>query len=142
MDPKLWREIFKPRLRRQVDLAHKNGLDVFLHSCGYILDIIPDLIEIGIDMLNPGQPNLNGIKGMGKRFGGKICFVCPVNYQTTGISGIRKQIFAEVEDYVKYLGSHNGGLIGIVNTDVESLGASTGNVQAIVDAFQKYGGYK
>ena len=142
MRPEMWREVIKPRLKRQVDLAHKNGLAVFLHSCGRIFDIIPDFIEIGIDMLNPGQPGLNGIRQMGESFRGKICFVCPVNYQTTGISGNRKEILAEVEEYVKYLASRDGGLIGIVNTDVESLGASPENAQAIVDAFERYGGYR
>jgi uroporphyrinogen decarboxylase len=142
MNPLLWREVFKPRLKKQVELAHNRGLDVFLHSCGYIFDIIQDFVDIGIDMLNPGQPNLNGIKQMGERFGGQICFVCPVNYQTTGISGTKQQIFSEVEEYVRYLGSRDGGLIGIVNTDIKSLGASAENAQAIVDAFQRHGGYR
>jgi hypothetical protein len=63
-----------------------------------------------------------------------------VSYQTTGISGSRQEIFTEVEEYVKYLGCDKGGLIGIVNTDIESLGASPENAQSIVDAFERYGG--
>lgn len=141
MPPKLWREVFKPRLKKHIELAHECGLDVFLHSCGYIYDIIPDLIEIGLDMLNPGQPSLNGIKRMGENFGGKICFVCPVSYQTTGVSGCREDIFNEVKEYVECLGSFNGGLIGLVNEDMETLGASPENNTFIMEAFEKYSKY-
>ncbi len=141
INPNIWREIFKPRLKKEIDLAHEHGLDVFLHSCGYIYDIIPDLIEIGLDVLNPGQPSLNGIKRMGENFGGKICFSCPVNYQTTGISGSKEDIFREIKEYVDNLGCFNGGLIGIIIEDLSALGASQENIKHTIEAFRMYGQY-
>ena len=50
--PALWREWFKPLYREYVQIAHSHGKKIFMHSDGYILDIIPDLIEIGVDALN------------------------------------------------------------------------------------------
>jgi hypothetical protein len=139
MNPDVWRRLIKPRLRRQIELSHECGLDTYLHCCGYIYDIIPDLIEIGLDMLNPGQPSLNGIQRMGENFGGKICFACPISYQTTGITGTKQEIFEEIQSYIDCLGSYNGGLIGIINEDIEALGAPVGNQPFIIRTFQELG---
>jgi uroporphyrinogen decarboxylase len=136
ISPKLWREIFKPRYKRQITLAHECGLDLYFHCCGYIYDIIADFVEIGLDILNPGQPNINGIKRMGDAFSGKMCFACPVSYQTTGISGSKEDICREAKELVDCLGNRNGGLIGIIPTDIVGLGAKPENVEYILDAFR------
>ncbi len=51
--PRMYRELLKPVHRKAVEWAHAKGAKVHLHSCGYVAPFIPDLIEIGIDMLNP-----------------------------------------------------------------------------------------
>lgn len=136
ISPALWREVFKPRYKRQIELAHACGLDVYFHCCGYIYDIIPDLIEIGLDILNPGQPNINNVRRMGEAFSGKICFACPVSYQTTGISGTAEEIRAEVREFVDCLGNRGGGLIGIIPGDLPGLGAPQANIDCMVEAFR------
>jgi uroporphyrinogen decarboxylase len=138
ISPKLWREVFKPRYKRQIDLAHECGLELYFHCCGYIYDIMPDFVEIGLDVLNPGQPNINGIRRMGDAFSGKMCFACPVSYQTTGISGSKEDIYGEVQELVECLGNRNGGLIGLLPTDIVGLGAKRENVDYMLDAFRKY----
>lgn len=137
VSPKLWRDVFKPRYKRQIDLAHECGLAVYFHSCGYIYDIIPDFIETGLDILNPGQPNINNIGKMGDNFSGKMCFACPVSYQTTGISGDRETIYREAKELIDCLGNHNGGLIGIIPTDIIGLGAKPENINYMREAFQQ-----
>jgi uroporphyrinogen-III decarboxylase len=141
ISPDKWREIFKPRYKRQIELAHRYGLDVYLHSCGYIYDIIGDLVEIGLDIINPGQPGINDVKRMGESFGGKICFSCPVSYQTTGITGNKDDIYADVREYVECLGSYNGGLIGIIPEDNKSLGLTQEKLDYMVEAFNTVGKY-
>jgi membrane protein YqaA with SNARE-associated domain len=136
ISPALWREVFKPRYKRQIELAHACGLDVYFHCCGYIYEIIPDLIEIGLDILNPGQPNINNVRRMGEAFSGKICFACPVSYQTTGISGTPEHIRAEVREFVDCLGNRDGGLIGIIPGDLPGLGAPQSNIDCMVEAFR------
>jgi uroporphyrinogen decarboxylase len=49
ISPEKWREIWKPRYKKVYDTAHKYGLYTFLHSCGYILEILDDLAEVGLD---------------------------------------------------------------------------------------------
>ena len=52
IDPRLWVEIFKPLYRDYIEIAHRHGKKIFMHSDGYILEIIPHLIEMGLDALN------------------------------------------------------------------------------------------
>ena len=124
ISPEMWRKVFKRRYAEEIELAHSLGLYVYMHSCGYIYDIIPDLIEIGLDILNPGQPDINGVERMGREFGGRICFSCPVSYQTTAITGSMDDIRAQIESYIDCLGRFNGGLIGIIPEDSAALGIS------------------
>lgn len=70
--PDLWRELFKPLYKDYIDIAHAAGKKAFMHSDGYILDIIPDLIEIGLDALN-SQIFCMGIDKLAP-FAGKITF--------------------------------------------------------------------
>jgi len=137
ISPALWREVFKPRYKAQIELAHNLGLKVYLHSCGYIIDIIEDLIEIGLDVINPGQPDINGIKELGKRFGGRICFACAVSYQTTGIAGSQNDIKTQIAEYVDCFGA-GGGLIGIIPEDSQALGIDKEKLDLMASEFHSY----
>ncbi len=141
ISPAAWRKFFKPRYIRQFTLAHQLGLKVYFHCCGYYPQIIPDLIEIGVDMLNISQPNLYNIPELGQKYGGKVCFVCPVSYQTTSISGTREDIFYSVQELVDSFGRFNGGLVGYVE-EYHSMGMSAENYQSCVDAFKTLGVYQ
>jgi hypothetical protein len=83
ISPRLWREIFKPGYAQIIEAAHGRGLHVFSHTCGYIFDIIEDLIEIKLDVLQLDQQDHMGIERLAERYGGRICFFCPVDIQTT-----------------------------------------------------------
>jgi uroporphyrinogen decarboxylase len=141
ISPAAWRTYFKPRYAHQFNLAHQLGLKVYFHCCGYYPQIIPDFIEIGVDMLNISQPNLYNIPELGRKYGGKVCFVCPVSYQTTSISGSREEIFADVQTLIDSLGCFNGGLAGYVE-EYHSMGMSQSNYRACVEAFQTLGRYQ
>ncbi len=139
VSPALWREFFKPRYARQFALAHALGLQVYFHTCGNVLPILPDFTEIGVDMLNLGQPNCYDIGALGATQNGQ-CFVMPVSYQTTSLSGTRDEIFRDVEALVQNLGDKGGGLIGYVE-EYSSMGMSGSNYQSCVDAFSTLGAY-
>ncbi len=136
------REIFMPRYKKQIDLAHSLGLDVIMHSCGYIFDIIEDFIEIGLDAINPGQPILMGIERLGEAYKGRICFAPPIGYQETAIKGTVQDIYDEVESYTKNFANEKGGMLGFVASfnGIYSLGAPKENAQAVELAFEKFCG--
>ena len=140
VSPEKWREFFAPRYKSQFDLCHSLGMDVYFHCCGYIYEIIGDLIETGVDILNLSQPNIFDIPKLGAEFGGKVCFICPVSYQTTSLTGSRKDIFRDVEQLVTNFGSHGGGFIGYVE-EYSSIGLSEENYQTIIEAFKTLGTY-
>jgi hypothetical protein len=94
-----------------------------------------------VDILNISQPNLYDIPTLGGQFGGKVCFICPVSYQTTSITGTRADIFRDVQSLIDHLGSFNGGLLGYVE-EYHSIGMSAENYQACVEAFRTLGVYR
>jgi len=57
MNPSTWRKYYKPCYKEIFDIIHAKGLDVWMHTDGNVTEIIPDLIEIGLDVLNPVQPS-------------------------------------------------------------------------------------
>lgn len=72
IDPVLWRELFKPLYRDYIELAHRSGKAIFMHSDGHILEILPDLIELGLDAIN-SQLFCMGLDRV-TRFAGQITF--------------------------------------------------------------------
>ena len=77
ISPSLWRQMFKPMYRDYIDIAHKYGKKVYMHSDGNILEILPDLIDMGLDAINAqifciGVDKLAGFKGE-ITFYGEIC---------------------------------------------------------------------
>ncbi|AEE97825.1 uroporphyrinogen decarboxylase family protein [Mahella australiensis] len=138
---KTWREIYKPFYKRFIEAAHELGLDVWMHSCGYIWDIIPDFIEIGLDAINMDQVNLLGIDRLSAECGGKICFYNPIDIQATLPTGDREKIRAEAKKQIEKLGSFNGGFIAKDYPQPWSIGISDEVMQMARDAFYEFGDY-
>jgi len=77
MSPNMYRQLFKPRHSMLCDYVHKHSkMKTFLHSCGSIRALLPDLIEAGYDVINPVQTTCLGMEadGLKKDFGKDICF--------------------------------------------------------------------
>jgi len=77
MSPNMYRQLFKPRHTMLCDYVHKHSkMKTFLHSCGSIRALLPDLIEAGYDIINPVQTTCLGMEadGLKKDFGKDICF--------------------------------------------------------------------
>jgi uroporphyrinogen decarboxylase len=73
ISPRQWRKIFKPLYKDYIDLAHAYGKFIFMHSDGFTQDIIPDLLELGLDALNTQLFTMN-IEELGQRFRGRLTF--------------------------------------------------------------------
>jgi uroporphyrinogen decarboxylase len=99
MRPDMWREIFKPRQKKLADQGHKYGLKVAYHSCGDISAIIPDLIEIGIDIINPIQVSCPGMnpKKLKEKYADQVVFFGGIDYNQLLSHGT----VAEVEEGVR-----------------------------------------
>ena len=129
VSPALWRLLFKPRYARQFALAHELGLHVWYHCCGEFLAIMEDFHEIGVDVLNISQPNVNDIAEVGRRLRGRQCFMVPISYQTVSIQGTPEEIHAKARRLYDCLAVPQGGFIGYVE-EYRVMGMSEANYRA------------
>jgi len=136
ISPPMWRDIFKPKYKRSFDRIKSMGMDVMFHSCGKISDIIPDFIEIGVDALNLNQLRLLGIEWLAETFKEKVCFVCPVDMQTTMVNCTADEIRAEAEYLVKYLCSPEGGFIACADEGIDWAFIPEEKTKAMMMAFE------
>jgi uroporphyrinogen decarboxylase len=109
VDPDLWRRIFKPFYREYAQVARRCGKFVFMHSDGQIIDIIPDLIEIGVDALN-SQVACMGAAELGRRFRGRVTFWGEIDRQDLLSRGSTERVRRAVREMRDALLA-NGGVI-------------------------------
>lgn len=129
ISPASWREFWKPAYRQVYQAAHAAGLHTLLHTCGYTLDILPDFIEIGLDVIQLDQQENMGLENLA-RYAGKITFWCPVDIQTVMCRGSADEIRAYCRRLVRELGTPAGGFLPKWYGDP----AGAGHTQAAVDA--------
>jgi hypothetical protein len=110
ISPALWRSFFKPLYKEYCDLAKQAGKYVFFHSDGYTMDIIPDLIEIGVDALNT-QIFCMDIEELGRRFKGKLTFWGEICRQHVMPFGTVDEVRQAVRRVRRALDDGRGGVI-------------------------------
>ncbi|MBZ0287536.1 MAG: uroporphyrinogen-III decarboxylase-like protein [Anaerolineae bacterium] len=131
--------VFFPRMRRIMDLAHESGVYVFTHSDGAIREIIPDLIEMGIDILNPIQWRCTGMEreGLKQDFGGKVVFHGGMDNQVTLPFGTPDDVRREVWENIEILGK-GGGYILAPCHNIQEVSAPE-SIVAMYQAGYEYG---
>ncbi len=141
ISPSMWREYFKPRMKKMFDAFKQRnpGIKIAYHSCGSITPIIPDLIETGLDILNPLQPMAEGMElsGLYHHYSDKLVFFGAIDVQGVLPNGSAKDVEREV---IRCLKATDGGKKYIIapahnmqpDTPVE-------NVHAFYDAVRKHG---
>jgi len=110
VSPALWRSFFKPLYKDYCDTIHSGGKFVFFHSDGYIADIYPDLVEIGVDALN-SQLFCMDIEDLARRYRGRITFWGEVDRQRILPLGTPEEVRAAVRRVRTALDDGSGGLI-------------------------------
>lgn len=111
MSPQTWRELLAPGAKQEYDLIHGAGLDVWVHSCGDIRKIIPDLVEMGVDVLNPVQPECMDIRDLKERFGDRLTFWGGISTQQTLPYGTPDEVREETRQVTEILSPNGGYLI-------------------------------
>lgn len=112
ISPNLWRAFFKPIYKDYCDLAHAHGKFVLMHSDGYIADIIPDLIEIGVNAVN-SQLFCMPIEKLAGMYAGKICFWGEIDRQRLLTSGTTQEVRAAVRRVAAaFLKKRRTGVVG------------------------------
>lgn len=135
--PKRWRKFLKPRWAKIYEAVHARGKIVLHHSCGSVADIMPDIIEIGMDVLESVQPEAAGMNPyeLKKKWGDKITFWGCLGSQSTIPFGTPKEIHSEVRRLRAEMG-HNGGYI-LAPAKPLQPGTPTENAVAVLEAFME-----
>ncbi|MHC4563692.1 MAG: uroporphyrinogen decarboxylase family protein [Planctomycetota bacterium] len=137
VSPAKWRKYLKPCFAKLFGMCHDGGgHSVFLHTDGCIVEIIADLIECGVDVLNP-QIRANGLDNLVRECKGKVTVNLDLDRQGFPFF-TPEQIDDHVREAVEALGSPDGGLQ--LSAEVDD-GVPLENVEAICQALEKYRGY-
>jgi uroporphyrinogen decarboxylase len=112
MGPGLWRRFLRPRFARMIEKAKSHGKTTFLHSDGDIQEIIPDLIEVGLDILNPVQPDVMDIYALKREYGRDITFHGGVSVQHVLPDSTPEELRAEIRRLIREVGAGGGFIIG------------------------------
>ena len=135
LGPERWREFFKPRWSTIYDAVHAQEKIVISHCCGSIASIMPDVIEIGLDVLESVQPEATGMNPyqLKKKYGNKITFWGGLGSQST----IQFATPQEIRDEVQHLTQEMSIGGGYILAPAKSMqpGTPLKNAIAVVDAF-------
>lgn len=138
MSRELYQTWLKPRLKRVVDAARAINPEViiFYHSCGFIEPFIEDLIEVGVDVLNPVQPECMDFKEIHDKYGDRISFHGTIGTQTTMPFGTPEEVRAEVFKNLDIAGK-KGGLL-VAPTHLLEPEVPWENIKAYIEACRDY----
>lgn len=138
MSQELYQTWLKPRLKKVVDAARAVNPDViiFYHSCGFVKPFIEDLIEAGIDVLNPVQPECMDFGEIHAKYGDRISFHGTIGTQTTMPFGTPEEVRAEVFKNLDIAGKKGGLLVS--PTHLLEPEVPWENIRAYIEACRDY----
>jgi uroporphyrinogen decarboxylase len=139
MHPDLWRRFLKPRLRRVIEAARsvRPDLPVWYHSDGHILPIVDDLIEVGVTVLNPVQPECLDVMEVKRRYGDQLAFWGTIGTQSVMPFGTPEDVRREVKRMIDLFAP---GLV-LAPTHVLEPDVPWENIVAFFEAVEEFGSY-
>jgi uroporphyrinogen decarboxylase len=140
ISPELFEEYVAPRLKRMADLAHCYNIKLLLHTCGNIEMLIPRLIELGVDILDPIQPESMDPLAIKTKYGDRICLRGGISVQHIVSRGTITEVNAETRRIVEAL-KPGGGYILSPGHPVLQDDIPVENIMAMYETGYKYGFY-
>jgi len=139
LSPDMWRRFYKPRIKRLMAQAKANGCVTALHSCGSIKEIIPDLIEIGVDAINPIQVNADDMdpEMLMREFGSDVVFFGGIDENHILLECSEADVRTETRRIIDVLGS-KGRYIVAPSHDYLLPEVPERNIFAMYDEAKKY----
>ncbi|MFH1927901.1 MAG: uroporphyrinogen decarboxylase family protein [Chloroflexota bacterium] len=135
MGPRHWRRYFKPRLARMFARIKAAGKFVHLHSDGQVVAIFEDLIEIGLDVYNPFQPEIMDVYDLKRKYGDRLCFHGGIGVQALLPFGTPQQVKAEAQRMIREVGTGGGYILAPAHAVLADIPAE--NMLALIEAVQE-----
>ncbi|MFQ5830806.1 MAG: uroporphyrinogen decarboxylase family protein [Candidatus Methylomirabilia bacterium] len=138
IQPELYRRVIKPRHKRMADTVKRHGKPILFHTCGSVYALIPDLIEVGIDALNPIQVSAAEMdaKRLKREFGRELAFWGGVDTQTVLPLGTPQGVREEVQRRIEDLADGGGYVLSAVHNIQPEVPPE--NVVAMYEAALEY----
>ena len=142
MKPDLWRPFLKPHLAEIIAAARdiRPSIPVFYHSDGNVSEIVEDLIEVGITILNPVQPECMDPFEVKREYGDRLTLWGTIGVQTVFPFGTPQEIDRLVREFIEGLAPGGGYVIGPTHSIKEDVPWE--NIAAFYDAVERYGSYR
>ncbi len=142
MSPAIFRKLLKEPYKKIIDLTHDLEMDFILHSCGDIFQLMPDMIDAGVDVFEFDSPHMVGVENF-KQFARQkqVAFWLSSNIQSTYTLGTPKDVEKEIKYYIKEVGNNNGGLAIYEYMSNKALRTPKENIIAQREAVEKWGNY-
>jgi uroporphyrinogen decarboxylase len=134
LSPAMWRRFLKPRLKRMYDEAHARGLHVFIHSCGDVRAVMDDMVEIGVNVFNPIQPEVMDVHGTVKAYAGRLAFNGGLSIQQTLPFGAPADVRREVRSRLETARAFGGFILAPSHDMTPDIPVR--NVEAMLDALR------
>ena len=142
VSPELYRELFKPRHKKYFDTVKKyTSAFIHFHCCGSIYKLLDDLIELGVDVLNPVQVAAKDMDSsiLGREFGDRLSFWGAIDTQVVLSKGTTEDVKAEVRRRIQDLAPDGGYILAAVHNI--QPGVPVENIIAMFEAGKEYGKY-
>jgi uroporphyrinogen decarboxylase len=134
MGPGAWHEFIEPRIRKMYGRVRSRGKLVFIHSCGKVDRVFPELIECGVDVFNPFQPEVMDVFEIKERYGSELSFFGGVSIQKTLPYGTVAEVREETERLLEVVG-RDGGFIAAPSHSIPA-DAKPENIAAMIEVLQ------
>ena len=137
----MWRRFFRDNFRKYVDLAHQYDIKVMHHTCGSVVELIPEFIDAGLDILQSLQPRARGmdLTALKREYGQYICFQGGIDIQRTLPFGTADDV-REMARRTLEAGKPGGGYIACTAHNIQP-DTPLENVIALFEAYTEYGTY-
>ena len=133
LSPKMWRRHLLSHIERMYERIHDGGKFVYHHSCGHIDQIIPDLIQIGVDILQPIEPEAMDIMSLKRHYGKRICFAGGISSRKTLPFGSAQDVVEEVQTCLSFMARGGGYIMAPAKPILP--GVPLENAVALIDGF-------
>ncbi|MHA1324654.1 MAG: uroporphyrinogen decarboxylase family protein [Candidatus Helarchaeota archaeon] len=140
MSPALFKQFFEAPYRRIIDVTHEFRGEYHQHCCGKIDELIPLLMDWGLDALEFDSPRMTGYPAL-RPFRGKLMFWGCVNIQSIYVHGSPAEVEREVWHMVRNLGTPEGGFGAYFYSQYKDINVSPANIKAFWKGLKKYGRY-
>ena len=134
MSPAIWRKFFKAGYAMLFRETHRLGMDCFLHSCGHVTEIVDDLIEVGLDVLDPIQTSTMDITELARRFGGRVSFCGSIDVQQLLPRAKPQEVKDAIRRSIEVLGKPFGNALILAPTNTITPDVPFENLRAMFEA--------